>query len=611
MHRTIRQPVFQVFTMAIVIGSVVLAIWSCENPTGQLLGNSPPQTSIANIPVNDTLAVYFRLGTLPEQTLYWSGGDPDGYVIGFRYKWTDSTLGGVGSSAGWTTLLNVTTFGDGSAVPNTILVKGTPSSLLNFYHYFQTLTNVDTIRMIGDSLVAKATISVPFGHGLPGDSVYGGDPDANISPNQGTFIFGSPDSANVHLFQVAAIDNNEAVDLTPAYVFFWTQQAPAPEARFASVARNATTGATDTLVLRATNSRWAGIRIAYFAVDPSTFEQQFSWAVDDTVTHLPDVPGSRWSPWSDDQLAIVTASNFLDLTTDTLITHRFFLRAKNRWGVISPTAETTFVAILPAIDNPNYPSKFLIINNDKIGNGTRGNPDTTTINNFYRGILQELNIPGTLDLWTTGSQRSGGTVTYRIPSRTSLTKYRAILFVYEQPPQGFVNQDIQRKFNSIKEQALRDYLNVGGKLIFSSPPNADLNIDAYLPLFEGQWSYDVFHIQGYAKNPNRDFIGARGVLGYPTIMLDTLKLPADSADGIRNIAINLPRTFAQSISAFDSRTNDPLFENQPVGIRYKALPEPPARDTYSMVLFGFPLYYGQRDAVKDALRQAIVDIGYR
>jgi hypothetical protein len=57
------------------------AIWlSCDRPTSPPLPNSPPHTRLSNVPVeNDTL--------FPLVTLYWTGGDNDGYVARYQFRY--------------------------------------------------------------------------------------------------------------------------------------------------------------------------------------------------------------------------------------------------------------------------------------------------------------------------------------------------------------------------------------------------------------------------------------------------------------------------------------------------------------------------------------------
>jgi hypothetical protein len=151
-------------------------------------------------------------------------------------------------------------------------------------------------------------------------------------------------------------------------------------------------------------------------------------------------------------------------------------------------------------------------------------------------------------------------------------------------------------------------MNAGGNLIFIGPQDADRFINNY-----SAWSIEIFHtnpLGGFIlKNNGLDFIGAKGRQGYPDITLDPVKVSADSLGSLRGIILNYPTGFAETISLFDSRTDDPQFENQPLGIRFLAPPPtPPASTTYSVVHFAFPLYFAERAAVVQALGQALNDV---
>ncbi len=62
--------------------AIVLAVstMTCERPTAPANPNSPPHTRLANIPPENSTV--FALATL-----YWSGGDYDGYITGYQYRY--------------------------------------------------------------------------------------------------------------------------------------------------------------------------------------------------------------------------------------------------------------------------------------------------------------------------------------------------------------------------------------------------------------------------------------------------------------------------------------------------------------------------------------------
>ena len=52
--------------MLVLFASLIGLIWSCKEPPGGPHGNTPPDTRLANVPVNDTIALYIRNGAIPE-----------------------------------------------------------------------------------------------------------------------------------------------------------------------------------------------------------------------------------------------------------------------------------------------------------------------------------------------------------------------------------------------------------------------------------------------------------------------------------------------------------------------------------------------------------------
>lgn len=596
MIETRQTSVSRIFAITALLVFVIfsLSIWNCKDPVGSPYSNTFPETRLANVPANDTIAQYIRLGAIPEQTLYWVGDDPDGYVIAYRYRWTDFYQGQAVSKE-WTTVLNITSLG-GMTLDTLILVRGNPSSLFRIYNFFATLDPYDfgTRERIRDSLATGRVFPVPYGTGIVrGDSIIGASPINLEAPTKGIFIFYSPSDSNMHRFEVASVDNIDAVDPTPATVHFWTLRSPGPTVFFARVPPNGQ------LILRYPTEVNPGLTFTFGALDPSTDRRDYSWVIDDTAD------ASRWSPWTPQAQAIVTAIYFQQTGSDT---HTIFLRARNRWGVLSPIVLRKFTASVPPIDDPNWPKRILIINNCRMSGP--GSVDTSTVNSFYSEVMDSLGKTGKFDIWTVATPHPP-LASYAFPPREIMGRYTAVLLLSEQylrpPTLGSGNLILQTK-----QAILRVYLSVGGKLIYSGTPDIRNTI---LPLtLHNAWAYDIFHIASYASVPfiqdtALDFVGANGTVGYPNVALDSAKIPADSGRAIRNIAINFPRGFGQTISFFDSKANKTDFENKPLGVRYLAPPPiPPARQTYSVIHFGFPLYYGRKTDVIQALRKAFADL---
>ena len=217
-------------TLLLVVAiALSVSAWHCDSPGGGLRPNTPPETRIANVPIDDSIAQYIGRGVLPEVTLHWLGDDDDGYVIAYRYRWMDDSRFG-SSTSPYTTVLNIAQVA-GAPLLSPLLVEGNPHSLFELYRFLVNLnpanpSDTASIRFINDSLETHRPFAVPYITGpISGDSIVGSNPIVNQSSTRGTFIFSSLADSNLHTFEVAAIDDNNAIDETPARVRFWTLPA--------------------------------------------------------------------------------------------------------------------------------------------------------------------------------------------------------------------------------------------------------------------------------------------------------------------------------------------------------------------------------------------------
>lgn len=577
---------FTLSTFGALLGASFV-VWSCKYPSEPAKGNTPPETRLSNIPANDTVAQYINLNAFPELTVSWIGDDPDGYVTAFKFRWKDFVRGQQTSVTQWTTILNITR----SGWENVIAARPSSKSIFTIYNFLATLTQAndgDLIMRIGDSLDTQRPFAVPYKTGIvQGDSIVGLDRRILQTPTTGTFIFNSPVDSNLHRFEVVSVDNNDLEDATPAVVNFWTLVSPG------SVCLIDAVPPPNSLVIRYPTERFPGLRFAFRSLDPNnTNDLTFSWAVDDST---------RWSPWQFDGFAYVTASSFVPIESGT---HRFFVRARNRWGVISPVVSAPFTVVVPDFDDPNFPRRILVVNN----NVTSGSlvPDTSAAKQFYSEVLDSAGYAGKYDIWTS---QSSSQPAFRFPNTRLLGRYSTVIYVSEQSIARLpIGLRAAYALTSSKQDTLRSYLNAGGNLVFVPPVDVDVFVGDYRT-----WADDIFHVDlqfgVLFKNTELDFAGCSGRLGYPGIRIDGSKLPVDSLGSLRGILASPSRGFAETISLFDSRTNNPIFEGAPLGIRYLASPPtPPARRTYSIVYFGFPLYFGEKASVIQAMRKALADV---
>ena len=243
--------------------------------------------------------------------------------------------------------------------------------------------------------------------------------------------------------------------------------------------------------------------------------------------------------------------------------------------------------------------------------------DSGAVNAFYKEVLDSLGkIQGThYDLWTmAGHPGPGG---YVFPDTNILATYTSVLLLSEQDQAASGLNALNRLDPATDQRILNTYLNIGGKLIFSGSPNVPLTFGTPSSTTWPILGNDVFHVLTEASmppvpfTPNAayDFIGSKGNLGYADTHIDTTKLPASALGALKDVSLNYPRGFGQTICEFDSRVDSLGFENLPLGVRYLAPPPiGPGRETYSVVFFGHPLYYMQKSGVIAVLRKAFEDI---
>ncbi|GEM_PF-6913894 len=558
-----------------------LVLWSCENPSSSPNPNMLPETRLANVPADDTIGVYIGQGTIPEQTLFWVGDDQDGFIVGYRYRWFNLHQQGPESTQ-WNTILNLASM-SGFPLDTLIQVSPTAASVARIYRYFSTLNpdDISLLEQLDDSLASGHYFAVPYPTGpVPGDSVRGADPIQIEAPNKGNFIFNSPADSNLHRFEVKAIDNSDVEDPTPAAVSFWTLPSPGLIVRFAGQPGVSTAA----LILRCATEKNPGLRFTFAAIDPSTFQRDYSWSVDDTL---------HWSPWSRDAFATVTAAYLQPTGSDT---HSIYLQGRNRWGVVSPIVSTRFRAQVPAIDDPAWPHRTLFINSTRYTGA--GNVDSLLSMSFYTEVLDSCGKRDSLDTWLVRAGAAG------FPSRVQLGTYTSVVVAADVRISTF-NGAAVFQINGDRRTRLQDYLNAGGKLIYSGSPDIGFMISGY-----AGWAVNYLHyLNAGVVNTGLDFGGSIGTEGYPNIRLDSTKVTADSSYAIRMISIGYPRGFGETISLFNSISNNPGFENQPMGIRYKGpFISPECRSIYSIVHFAFPLYFANKSDVIQAMKQAFVDV---
>jgi len=571
--------------LSILFALGLVAALNCNHDEGKLLVNAPPVTRLSNIPPpQDTITT-----KNPRLSLNWVGDDPDGYVVGFRYRWSVNSLRDPNLYRPYKTILNI-------IIQRFALMANTddPKVIPDVYKFFSTLPpeglDIPTVKALnrGDSIIV-AGVKVYAANSdsvrQPSTGVRVTNPfPVHVNPNSGTFIFDSPDSVNLHTFEIEAIDNLGALSGEPAKVSFSTPKVEPPE----TVPE---LGTPDTsFVLPKKTDTFVGIPCNFKGIDPNSRTIDYQWVVD-----RDDWPGVvPWSEFTPSQHVFVAAENFPDPTATT---HTFYVRARNEFGVVDPTPATiTFHTIFPEFAKPGYLQRILLINTAfDSANTTPWHPTRALTTSYYLSMLADLGKSAKVDVWEAAKDPPDG---IGFPYRPDLSKYSLVIVTGDHAD---FNDKWQPNVGSGRQSKLNEYCNMGGNLIIGgwasrSPNNVP---DANEAFYRG-----VIHVDPTIKVPvlSTDFMGARGVFGYPDVVWDTTKFNPAWNGGLPKQWLAQPVGFGEILYKFDHRTDNLLFENRPVGVRYLGI-------TFDCVFLGFPLYFVERPIALEILRHAMADIG--
>jgi|GEM_PF-1821358 len=330
------------FAAAVFVG------WSCTGGGG-FLPDIPPIVRLANLPpTQDTIT-----SSNPRLTLYWVGDDPDGYVVGFKYRWS-YPINGVVYERPWSTILNIGAVKSGSEnfalmLDTTNYTRWLGPSAYNgqlseryaptAYKYFATLPGGGLDSSISNALDRGDTVLI---QGLrvfasnPADQAF----PIHVNPNSGTFIFDSQDSLNFHTFEIEAIDNLGVVTRPPAKLSFNTLRVTIPRTQVNAIyysGKLVQPGDSLLVIDKFTDtftdvkgSAGEAIRIDYQGIDPNSRTLQYSWNVDSVKN--PDGTLS-WSDWTSSASAFVNGSDF-DPARKYEAEHVFSVRCRNEFGAI-------------------------------------------------------------------------------------------------------------------------------------------------------------------------------------------------------------------------------------------------------------------------------------
>ncbi|HPR17739.1 MAG TPA: M1 family aminopeptidase [Candidatus Cloacimonadota bacterium] len=259
---------------------------------------------------------------------------------------------------------------------------------------------------------------------------------------------------------------------------------------------------------------------------------------------------------------LITSTNYADENVVNGTTYYYKLKA------IKDEYETPFSETYEATPI-NFPMDqgILVIDETKDGNGSLGNPDDATVDQFYDEI-----IPAGFDSWDYASAGS--------PDLDVLANYSTIIWHDDDISQHFIEANINK---------LGCYLVAGGNLIISGWKTADAIPDFFIT--------DFLSCNQTQLVSQWEFTGASSA-NYPELFVDGDKL---------NPAFNGTLPYA---AIFPDATNGVYnFEasggSQYIGETCALRDEPNG----TFVLLGFPLFFLQQEGVEDFMYELLTELG--
>lgn len=476
--------------MILALGLLLFTL-TCERKTSPVNPNIPPNTTLANIPVeNDTLFALI--------TLHWDGEDDDGYIEGYQYRYITHHL-----------------FAGDSVVHDWVQLKQT-------------------------------SVTIPFE---------------------------SSDSLNYQIFQVRAIDNMLAADLTPAERRFYTVRTITPKTRIFSPLDKQKFFAIDH-----TTDWWQGIQLTYNAADQDGEVIEYAWAVD----------GGEWH-WLADTSVFIEPNYFSPLAGS----HTISVTARDNTNLIDPKGAQVTVNLI----QPSFDKKMLIIDEtiEKLFPAGMGFKDAD-VDKFYAEIF--------------ATDESWDYQTKGMPPKDVLGQYQLVVWHADN---YYTNENDVHKL-PVHINDIMDYLNVGGDFIMGGWRilKSFAVRDPFPKYFEeGTFIHDYLHILTADESAViPDFTWAKGY-GFSNIHVDSVKLSESFITTIPVIGlmyVNLmPRAagFTDVIFRYqnDDLTGIPKHRFYPCGLRYYGT-------SFNAIVLGFPIFFINKDDAARMASEMLQSMGY-
>jgi len=267
--------------------------------------------------------------------------------------------------------------------------------------------------------------------------------------------------------------------------------------------------------------------------------------------------------------------------------------------LVDPFGDSIIIELI----NPTFDKEILLIDEtveDKFPFGV--SVSDAEVDTFYAGIFQ------TNDIWNYYQNDGSDRIKDGMPPKTVLGRYK--LIVWHADNLYTTENDNHRL--PLHQQAIKDYLNIGGDFIMSgwrilkSFAPADPFPRAFNP---GEFIHDYLHITFVDETSLLgDFIGAEGLGGFDSVYVDPTKIPEFPYSGklgqINFIPSRAGFTDAIYLYMNDLETGIPDYRSWPVGIRYYGT-------VFDAVVLGFPIYFLDQESAQGLANDVLKSMGYR
>jgi len=355
-----------------------------------------------------------------------------------------------------------------------------------------------------------------------------------------TFDFPSPDSLNLHSFQVKAVDDAGGEDPSPAVRRFYTKQTAYPETEIIDAPAEDKT----VFIMPDTTRSWRGIEFILGGTDSDGAIVAYDYAIDDSTT------------WTTVMGSIIRIYGALADGE-----HRFYARAVDNARGVDPTPVKRRFSVI----KPTLARQILIVDETRDGTGTAASPSDQMVDDFYRNLLVNY-------AYTEFDLKTAGTL-----DATTFANYDLVLW-----------HDDERveKLMKLYIGEIESYLQIGGKFLISGWRTME-NVDGILAeeyiYAREDFAYSFLQLDVFKVAKERDFIAANGINGYPTLHTAAEKMVSSYEGKLNYAAVLSPFDRTNELLAFDSAIDDPSFEGKPCAVKFFS-------ESYRAVVLGFPLY---------------------